>query len=120
MNSDHAAFEAAIRASVSATSEGNIDQDQLIERALRASVLELRSAAKEGDTGDAVQRAINASVAEATRADGANIKNQLTPTPLVLNDHEAELNAALHQSIRLHDQSSPQNASHSLDSVTSP
>ena len=43
---DGANFEEAIRASVSATSRGNPEEDQMIERAIRASVKELQLASK--------------------------------------------------------------------------
>lgn len=67
-HADTSTFEEAIESSVKATSRGDAGQDALIERAIRASVLELRAATKAGDQDQAVQRAIEASVAEATRA----------------------------------------------------
>ena len=63
-----AEFEMAIRQSVEVTSRGDPIEDQLIERAIRASLAELRLAAKEGDEDDGVTRAVQASIAEASRA----------------------------------------------------
>ncbi|KAK4694854.1 hypothetical protein P7C71_g2788, partial [Lecanoromycetidae sp. Uapishka_2] len=68
---DNADFEEAIKASVAATSKGDPEQDAMIEKAIRASVKELQAAQKEGDDKDAMQRAIEASVAEATRVEKA-------------------------------------------------
>lgn len=64
---DDATFEAAIQRSVAATSQGNKDQDALIERAIRASVAELRRTPTDGDAEAHVQRAVRASVTEAQR-----------------------------------------------------
>ena len=60
-------FEQAIHASVAATSRGNLEEDQMIERAIRASVKELQTASSQGDEEAAIQRAIKASIAEAQR-----------------------------------------------------
>ena len=93
-------FEQAIRTSVAATSRGNDDEDQMIERAIRASVMELRLASKDGDNNEAVQRAIQASVAEASLARSEGLSQ---PRPIVMDgasDHEKELAAALQRSVR--------------------
>ncbi|KAL8899916.1 MAG: hypothetical protein Q9207_005949 [Kuettlingeria erythrocarpa] len=74
-HADTATFEEAIQSSVRATSRGDAEQDALIERAIRASVLELRAASKAGDQDKAVRQAIQASVAEATRAREAHPKS---------------------------------------------
>ncbi|KAL8748318.1 MAG: hypothetical protein Q9184_007399, partial [Pyrenodesmia sp. 2 TL-2023] len=80
-HADTLTFEEAIQSSVKATSRGDAEQDALIERAIRASVLELHAATKAGDQDRAVQRAIQASVAEATRAREAYPKgNRSAPT----------------------------------------
>lgn len=102
--SDAAAFEEAIQNSVAATSQGNSEQDKLIERAIRASVLELRSAAQEGDNNDALQRAIQASIVEATRTRNENMNTQ---SPLNLSEdlnHEEQLRDALQRSISMRDE----------------
>ena len=66
-HSDSAEFEQAIQLSVAATSKGNPEEDDLVEKAIRASVAELQQASKEGDDDKALKRAIQASVAEAAR-----------------------------------------------------
>ncbi|KAM0795599.1 hypothetical protein BDR22DRAFT_870272 [Usnea florida] len=93
-------FEQAIRTSVAATSRGNPDEDQMIERAIRASVMELRLASNDGDNDEAVQRAIQASVAEASLARSEGLSQ---PRPIMMDgasDHEKELAAALQRSVR--------------------
>ena len=75
LTSNHTAdeFEEAIKASVAATSRGNLEEDQMIERAIRASVMELQSASRQQDSNDeaTLQRAIKASIAEAQRGRAA-------------------------------------------------
>ena len=93
-------FEQAIRTSVAATSRGNPDEDQMIERAIRASVMELRLASKDGDNNEAVHRAIQASVAEASLARSEGLSQA---RPIMLDgasDHETELAAALQRSVQ--------------------
>jgi hypothetical protein len=59
-------YEDAIQHSVHVTSEGNAEEDEMIERALRASIVELRSAEASGEEEQrAYDRAIAASVREA-------------------------------------------------------
>ncbi|KAL9115832.1 MAG: hypothetical protein Q9227_000200 [Pyrenula ochraceoflavens] len=61
-------FEDAIQRSVTATSKGNPDEDQMIEKAIRASVQELQDAHQRGTGEDeAYERAVAASIAEANR-----------------------------------------------------
>jgi hypothetical protein len=61
-----ATYEDAIQSSVHATSTGNAEEDEMIERALRASLLELQAAQAAGaEEDDAYKRAIDASVREA-------------------------------------------------------
>lgn len=101
---DDADFEEAIQASVAATSRGNPEEDQMIERAIRASVLELQLASKEGDNNEAIQRAIKASVAEAAQA---RSEGHPKPRPTALDgagDHEKELAAALQRSVQRNQQ----------------
>ncbi len=91
---DGADFEEAIKASVAATSKGDPEQDRMIEQAIRASVKELQSAQKEGDDRDAMQRAIQASVAEAPQMPKAQAGAHDT--------HGKELELALQRSISAH------------------
>lgn len=97
---DGADFEEAIRASVAATSHGNPEEDQMIERAIRASVMELHLASKEGDNSEAIQRAIQASVAEAARARRENRPKPQHKGLDGIGDHEKELAAALQSSVQ--------------------
>lgn len=98
-SSGNAEFEEAIQTSIAATSQGIPEQDKLIERAIRASVLELQSAAKEDDDG-AMQRAIQASIDEAIRV---RKENGLQGTLSETEDHENQLKDALHRSISIHE-----------------
>ena len=86
-HSDSAEFEQAIQLSVAATSKGNPEEDDLVEKAIRASVAELQQASKEGDDDKALKRAIQASVAEAAR----NHKDN--------KDYSEQLHDALYRSI---------------------
>ena len=95
---DSIAFEEAIQNSVAATSMGNPEEDRMIEMAIRASVVELQLASGEGDSNDAVHRAIQASIAEASRArreSGITASGQMEGA----NDHDRHLEAALRQSM---------------------
>lgn len=61
-------YEEAIKKSVNETSKGDPDEDEMIERALRASVLELKAAEAAGEDEErAYDRAIKASIREAER-----------------------------------------------------
>ncbi|KAI9820095.1 MAG: hypothetical protein M1832_003802 [Thelocarpon impressellum] len=84
---DAARFEEAIKRSVALTSRGDAEQDILIERAIRASVSEL-VAARGAHVGEAaaMDRAIDASVAEASRGPRGR--------------HDAPDNAALQSSLQ--------------------
>ncbi len=68
----------------------------MIEQAIRASIQELQTAGKDGDDADALQRAIQASVAEAARA--RKLKTVATQEP-PSDDHDRELADALHRSL---------------------
>ena len=109
-------FEKAIRGAVAATSRGNVEEDALIEKAIRASVQELHAASKEGDDKAAVQRAIQASVAEAARVRGEGGVNEGAKSDSggAATDHDKELEAALHQSMQEH-QGSGSRSNHTLD-----
>ena len=98
-NNGNGDYEEAIKASIAATSRGNPEEDKMIEQAIRASVVELQKASKDGNDDDAIQRAIKASVAEAARArksDGA-----VGPVSELGDEsaHDRELENALHRSV---------------------
>ena len=99
LNHDGADFEEAIRASVAATSRGNAEEDQMIERAIRASVKELHLASKEVDRTEAIRRAIQASVSEATNARNEDHSEIPSSRMNKRGDHEKELAAALQRSM---------------------
>jgi hypothetical protein len=88
-------FEQAIHASVAATSRGNAEEDMIIERAIRASVRELVSSqgASLSDQ-EAVNRAIQASIAEAGR------RHSSESSTITMTDEEAEHQAALEKAIQ--------------------
>ena len=90
--SEDTEFEEAIQQSIAATSKGNPEEDAAIERAIRASVLELQRASKEGDDEEALRRAVQASVVEVNRAGDDNHR--------AASGHSEQLEAALHQSIQ--------------------
>ena len=92
--SEEPEFEEAIQQAIAATSKGNPEEDAAIERAIRASVLELQRASKEGDDEEALRRAVQASVAEANRSRGDNHR--------AASGHSEQLEAALHQSMQQH------------------
>ncbi|KAL9586204.1 MAG: hypothetical protein Q9212_001075 [Teloschistes hypoglaucus] len=95
-HADTATFEKAIQQAVQATSQGDQQQDEMIERAIRASVMELRAASKTGsDEEHAVQEAIKASVVEATRAGKAESTSDQTSSQY----HKEKLRLALQRSV---------------------
>lgn len=102
MSDNSADFEEAIHASVAATSRGNPEEDKIIEKAIRASVLELQSASQEGDDADAIQRAIQASVAEAAKLRGKDRSKPHTGASDGFSNHDKVLEAALHRSVSQH------------------
>lgn len=116
-NSDHATFEEAIQKSVAATSQGDPEQDKLIERAIRASVLELKSASQEGDNKDAVQRAIQASIAEASRVRKENAGRQSTDTPNNDDHLEEQLKLELQRSMGIQGEAGSKGIRHPLANI---
>lgn len=125
-------YEEAIHESVRQTSKGNPEEDEMIERALRASVLELETAASAGeDEESAYNRAIEASIKEAERVknerEGPQIllpnaggtteatqnspayRPELPPRSAVAgssdDDEDAELQRAIAESKRIHEES---------------
>ena len=99
-NPDSADFEEAIKTAVAATSHGNPDEDAMIESAIRASVVELQNASKDSENGDAVQRAIQASVAEAAKGRQVERTNSTADRSDEASDHDEELKAALQLSLQ--------------------
>lgn len=93
-------FEEAIRASVAATSRGNPEEDQMIEKAIRASVKELHLASREDDNSGAIQKAIQASVAAANRARCEGRSNIRSTIWDGAGNHKKELAAALRSSMQ--------------------
>ena len=66
---ERAEFEAAIKASVAETSRGNPEEDELIARAIRASMTELQRPQPEDETEEeALQRVMKASMEEAQKS----------------------------------------------------
>lgn len=114
-NSDHATFEEAIQKSVAATSQGDPEQDKLIERAIRASVLELKSASQEGDNEVAVQRAIQASITEASRVRKENAARQSKDTHD--DHHEEQLKFELQRSMGIQGEAGSKVSHRPLDNV---
>lgn len=114
-NSDHATFEEAIQKSVAATSQGDPEQDKLIERAIRASVLELKSASQEGDNEVAVQRAIQASITEASRVRKENAARQSRDTHD--DHHEEQLKFELQRSMGIQGEAGSKVSHRPLDNV---
>ena len=72
----------------------------MIERAIRASVKELQLASKEGDNNEAIQRAIQASVAEATQARRKDCAKFPYTTLDETGDHKKQLAAALQRGVQ--------------------
>ena len=94
-----AEFENAIHASVAATSRGNLEEDMMIERAIRASVKELQKAGGNTNDSAALNRAIQASIAEANRG---RPSYGLTHTAAMDEDdaeHQALLEKAIQESL---------------------
>jgi hypothetical protein len=61
-------LESAIRASISDTSRGDPDEDEMIAQAIRASIAELeRPASRDEDDEETLQRALKASLQEASK-----------------------------------------------------
>jgi hypothetical protein len=91
----NAEFEQAIHDSVAATSRGDPEEDMMIERAIRASVRELqKSQGSKLTNQEALNRAIQASVAEAGRRSDQAVE------PIKMTDEEAEHQALLEKAIQ--------------------
>ncbi|KIW95605.1 uncharacterized protein Z519_04190 [Cladophialophora bantiana CBS 173.52] len=103
-------YEHAIKHSVSSTSTGNPLEDAVIERALRASLLELHSSGHDPNkySDAAYQQAIQASIREFKRAQEEHARRSgalPTATEKPLEKHDLELENALAQSLEEHRQS---------------
>jgi hypothetical protein len=89
-------FENAIHASVQATSRGDPDEDMVIERAIRASVRELQKSSDSTITDqEALNRAIQASIAESNRSRASKPAN-----PITMTDDEQEHQILLEKAIQ--------------------
>ena len=97
-------FDEAVQRSVQATSEGDAEQDMLVERAIRASIEELKKAQEaQINDHDAFNRAIEASIAEMRNAEAGRppttrpttttaSSTLMTDTPLVAYDDDDDDN----------------------------
>ena len=107
--SEDKVFDDAIKESVAATSTGNPEEDEWIARAIKASVSELRRSTKEENGEKAMQRAIDASLAEASRP-----RSETQAHPSAQDSHKARSDedhkSAMQQSLSA--QSEPQPYGH--------
>lgn len=88
-------FEEAIQASVAATSRGNIEEDLMIERAIRASVAALQGDQSQGlSDQEVMDRAIRASVMASQELDGSAERDE------EYREHEAQLARAIQESLK--------------------
>jgi UDP:flavonoid glycosyltransferase YjiC (YdhE family) len=85
-------FEEAIKKSVAATSKGNPEEDGMIERALRASVNELKNAQVRGTNYEAHDQAVAAGAASTGGVGNTPQNND--------DDDDTELSEALQRSLR--------------------
>jgi len=92
----HPDFEEAIQASVAATSRGNIEEDQMIERAIRASVRELQGGqSSQLSDQETLDRAIQASIAASrSEAEGTGAHDDDDA------EHQEMLAKAIQESLR--------------------
>ncbi|KEF59768.1 uncharacterized protein A1O9_04616 [Exophiala aquamarina CBS 119918] len=95
-------YEHAINTSINATSKGNPEEDAVIERALRASLRELKNAGQQGEehSDEVYQSAIKASMQEYKKAHAE--KGQETGVVSVapeVHEHDEELERVLTQSL---------------------
>ena len=95
-------FEDAIHHSVEETSTGNPREDELIERAIRASVAELRGSHGESGDDDVVARAVRASVAEVNRLRSERTADSKCDTVQTGDYDDQDLAAALRASMHEH------------------
>lgn len=108
-------FEDAIQQSVLATSNGDKEEDKAIARALRASVTALRTSSHQGHSEhEAYERAVAASVAEASRmrAEASTSQSAGADNYISAADEKANLERITQQ--RLHDERLAQTLRQSL------
>ncbi|CAD6441773.1 343908a9-456e-46f3-8016-4f35469529bc [Sclerotinia trifoliorum] len=92
----HPDFEEAIQASVAATSRGNIEEDLMIERAIRASVVELQGGQSAGlSDQEVMDRAIRASVLASQEQEGRGGRREEED-----REHEVQLARAIQESLK--------------------
>ena len=115
-NPDFAEFEEAIHAAIAATTRGNPEEDQTIERAIRASILELQSASQQDGEGAAIQRAIKVSIAEAQRSRAFQPPEASVSGLDGTHGHDKDLEAALQRSLREHHERDQQSSSATTES----
>lgn len=111
-------FEHAIKTSVEATSKGDPQEDAMIERAIRASVMELRraqTAPASGMDDDAYHRAVQASMEEARKVRSEQANGQQGGV-VVVDDHDDELERVLTQSLNDYKASQAAKSMHSVSS----
>ena len=72
-------FEPAIKNSVAATSQGDLEEDRLIEQAIRASISELHLSSDDDDSNESVRRAMQASLDEASQVRRRNLEGKVEP-----------------------------------------
>ncbi|ETN42819.1 uncharacterized protein HMPREF1541_01977 [Cyphellophora europaea CBS 101466] len=97
-------YEQAIQASVAQTSRGDPHEDAMIERALRASVNELRKVQSQGSNeheDEAYSRAVMASIDEAKKARAEQYQGQEAgvTSSVEPDEHEEQLKRVLTQSL---------------------
>ncbi|MCJ1396440.1 hypothetical protein MMC18_009330 [Xylographa bjoerkii] len=100
---DETSFEEAIRQSVEATSTGNTEEDRMIEKAIRASVAELRKTSIEGNDNEALERAIQASLRQANQARSFKEPTSSSALPTNSTEDDVELEKALRLSMQNYD-----------------
>ena len=102
-NDDHPDLGKIKRKALPAASKGDSDEDQVMEQAIRALVVGLRSASNENSDPEVLEKVIKASVAEAARARAAAAPGQSTATTTARTDGAGlEDDAELEQALRLH------------------
>ena len=103
--------EAAIQRSIAHTSKGNASEDQVLERALRASLMTLQKSPPNGDEShdkEVIERAVQASIQEANRA-----RDEVGQKPDAEYDRTLEL--AIRQSLQEHEIHSDERIPHEAD-----
>ena len=128
-------FEEAIRRSIKETSKGNSDEDEAIEKAIRASLQELEAAKKRGANDEELAHTLQSSLADARSGNfsrGTSLRRQQsqkpphTETQASVPDpdtHDADLKRAITESKSVasqHDDDIQRAMTESKESATSP